>query len=609
VLLKHGANPNAQDQAGFLPIHYLAACCPENALAGFDLLFKFSSHRHVDRMVYNDYRTGASQEEKDRLDLELFMAETFSESISPSVIAKKRLTPYDILHSTTDDSLNVLQLCFAAPVLLMDHAPLKMFLSRNKERRMALALHILQLAEKLDSTPAALIKHADASTGLTSLHAAALLFQGLTPQIYLTDREKRAKRVRKFVSSEARILDYLFAHIDSDVINAVCTYPLRLLGLEQWTLMHPAVFWDNAELVSVLLQKGFRLDDTEMVHFLAEFCPSASETLVQIVINAANNSPRYKALLNERGTLFSAARPLHIAVRCRNLHVVRALAACVKVDLNAVDDITGRTALFEACELGAINLVQAFIPGADRLDLFAGSVVPSAVSPNQQEGEAAPAKIKTPLNVVLEKLDVFILQELIFKRKNDVIQQLLQVQASGDGTEEDAATACTLLYALERDNCDMARELGICLPPLVEAMSSSQKAAALDAQAASKDRSAKILYGAEDMPHGESPGPNDAEGEYVEGEENQRVVLAEEETEEGALLEAPLLEENLADLDVIEQSGIGGKVLRDKKKAMQRFRKSNEVLRVVIDLVNGSGIVGETDHFHPYYFAGRLQDN
>jgi len=220
-------------------------------------------------------------------------------------------------------------------------------------------------------------------------------------------------------------------------------------------------------------------------------------------------------------------------------------------------------------------------------------------------------KIKTPLNVVLEKLDVFILQELIFKRKNDVIQQLLQVQASGDSAEEDAAAACTLLYALERDNCDMARELGIRLPPLVEAMSSSQKAAALDAQAASKDRSAKVLYGAEDMPHSESPGPNGVEGGYVEveSEENQHVMQAEAETEEGALLEAPLVEENLADLDVIEQSGIGGKVLRDKKKAMQRFRKSNEVLRVVIELVNGSGIVGEQDHFHPYYFAGILQDN
>ena len=69
-----------------------------------------------------------------------------------------------------------------------------------------------------------------------------------------------------------------------------------------------------------------------------------------------------------------------------------------------------------------------------------------------------------------------------------------------------------------------------------------------------------------------------------------------------------VIEAPLEDLDVIEQSATGGKALKDKKRNSISFYKSNEVLRVLIDLVNSSGIVGEGDHFHPYYYQGELID-
>lgn len=597
ALVEHGAIPNALDNAGFLPLHYMAACCPESALAGFDVLFKYSSNRHLERMKFSDYRTGVPKEEKDRLELELLMNAAYAEAVSPSVISKKRLGPAEVLHLTTDTNLNVLQLCFCAPILLAENAQLNNFIGGNKENRMALALHIIQCAEKVATSPAALLTHQDQGTGLTTLHAASLLFQGMTPQIYLTDREKKAKRVRKFVSNEARLLDYFYQHVDGAVFNQVCTCPLPALSLTQWTLMHPAVFWDNHELASCLLLKGFTIEDTEMVHFLSEWCPTASEQLVRVILDAAIASPKHRSLLNDRGSVHSPARPLHLAVRNRNLNAVRALAACVKVDLNSVDEISGKTALHEACELGAVNLVQAFIPGADRLDLFASSSSAPPLSPNQ-EGSFKGAC--TPLNVILNALDIHLLQELIFMRKNDVIQQLLQITNSENvgssnpfGTE---AVAATLLYALERDNAELAKKLGINIPPTVPL--APQQTGAIDevedgtdAAAGSKEFVERSGVGSEEL---------EVENPVVEGVPHEPISAPEVAPTESP----PLLE----DLDVIDQSGIGGRALMDRKRNLALFRKSNAVLRVIIELVNGSGIIGEGDHYHPYYFAGVLVD-
>jgi ankyrin repeat protein len=601
ILLKNGAVPTAVDQAGFLPLHYLAACCPENAVACFDLLLRHSSHRPLERSVFNDYRTGVSQEEKDAIELEMHLASAFSEALSPSIIRKRRLSPSEILHQCTDGNLNLLKLCFSAPVLLADNPQLQPFLTADKDRRMTLALHIIQTTEAANNKDArAVLAHTDPATNFTTLHAAALLFQGMTPQIYLTEREKKAKRVRKFVSNEARLLDYISSCVDSSVFNLACTLPLPALGIDKWTLMHPAVFWDNAEVASWLLQKGFRVEETEIVHFLAEKVPNASEALVRIVMEAAVASPKSRSLLNDVGTVHSPARPLHLAVRARNLNLVRALATCVKVDLNAVDDLSGKTALHEACEVGALNLVQAFIPGADRLDLFAG---------NSNQSEAG-RPVRTPLNVALDTSDVHLLHELVFMRKNDVIQQLLQISAQsnthGGSDGETAQAATTLLYALEKQNAELAQRLGLNVPPvpLPSGVSSPQKQS--DATAGSKRYSQKgegragesFSDGEEGAVEGiavQQGQPGAVDGADVEGEPSEQAPEA-----------PPVVESALEDLDVIEQSGIGGKAQQDRKRSLALFAKGNEVLRTVIELVNGSGIVGEGDHYHPYYYAGKL---
>lgn len=600
ALVEHGAIPNALDKAGFLPLHYLAACCPESAIAGFDALFKYSSNRHVERMEFLDYSTGATKEQKGFTELELLMNSTFTEAISPSVIGKQRLGPAEVLHLTTDNNMNVLQLCFSAPVLLSENPQLKPFIVGNKEKRMNLALHIIQCAEKFATSPAQLLTHQDADSGLSTLHTATLLFQGMTPQIYLTERERKAKRVRKFVSIEARLLDYFYQHVKPSVFNQVCTHPLPALSLSQWTLMHPAVYWDNYELAACLLQKGFAMEDSELVHFLAEQCPTASEQLVRVIVDAAISSQRHRSLLNDRGTVHTSARPLHLAVRTRNLSAVRALASSIKVDLNAVDETSGKTALFEACEMGAVNLVQAFIPGADRLDLFASSSS-APLSPNQ-EGSFQGAT--TPLNVILKALDINLLHELIFMRKNDVIQQLLQITSNEDADNANpfgtAAVASTLLCSLERENAELAKKLGINVPPTPQPTS----AVGADTNAASKSQKSRDAGGSDDIPDDSA-----LEMEIVasdsplnDADPLDPVIVSE------APPPLPMEEAPLEDLDVIDQSGIGGRAVMDRKRNLALFKKSNELLRVVVELVNGSGIVGEGDHYHPYYFKGLLVD-
>jgi hypothetical protein len=187
-------------------------------------------------------------------------------------------------------------------------------------------------------------------------------------------------------------------------------------------------------------------------------------------------------------------------------------------------------------------------------------------------------------------------------RKNDVIQQLLQISAPA-GTEDESAVseaaqaATTLLFAMEKANADLAQRLGLNVPPVVVPV-------ALDSTASGKGSAGSV--------RGEALGDGDEIAEPAAEEEQPAAESAETSPGE---LDQPASPDGaaaggapLADLDVIEQSGIGGKALRDKKKSYAQFLKSNEVLRVLINLVNGSGIVRENDHFHPYYFAGALVD-
>ena len=60
--------------------------------------------------------------------------------------------------------------------------------------------------------------------------------------------------------------------------------------------------------------------------------------------------------------------------------------------------------------------------------------------------------------------------------------------------------------------------------------------------------------------------------------------------------------------EYIVQSGFGSKYIEEKKKIYTKYLKSNEILRIIIDLVNSSGIVTEEHHLNEYYYHGNLID-
>lgn len=60
--------------------------------------------------------------------------------------------------------------------------------------------------------------------------------------------------------------------------------------------------------------------------------------------------------------------------------------------------------------------------------------------------------------------------------------------------------------------------------------------------------------------------------------------------------------------ETIAQTGFGSKYIEEKKNIYNKFFKSNEILRIVINLVNSSGIVTEEHHLNEYYYHGNLID-
>jgi hypothetical protein len=429
------------------------------------------------------------------------------------------------------------------------------------------------------------------------------------------------------------------------------------------------------------------------------------------------------------------------------------------VDLNAQDEASGRTALFEACAAGDLQLLRAFAPGSDRLDLFAGAAkmelqqlqqpAVSVGSPgsrsatgadadagagagaavgamssksqranvtipadrssrnsssknggNQEEAEGeeetkgkdtgisievsgsptvavAPVSAKrelvevvtTPLNIALTALNIDMVKELVSMRRNDVIQQLLQVSDQSAaaamppsptpfeipsnfnvGGNNDFSAPTTLLYALERQNSLMGAKVGIVVPPapVVEAAvvppppvvaHGEEGGMSGGGEEEEEEAGEEEQGGGENFGEGEGEGVEEEEGfAHEEEEEVFPAAAAGEEKGEVSLgggggspaaagkvaaidltdaqllqaaavtasMENVLTESTLADLDVIEQSGIGGRVIRDRKNDLAKFNKSTEILKVLIELVNGSGVVDESDHFHTFYFNGMM---
>lgn len=400
---------------------------------------EYSKNRPIQKMVFNDIRTGQSKAKKYEIDVAARMNKVFADSLRESNLRSLRLTEHDLLNILTPDKMNLLQLCMTSHILQLESfIPL---LSGDKYERMLLAEHLINKV-----TDKSVFLGVD-SRGMSVLHAASLLFQGSTPSRALTAQELRSKRVKTYPSLELKLLDNFFS-IEGD-LNSPCDRvippkgfpkkdPLQVVeegngGLPfPWTPMHGAIAGNNIDLLKTLIHEK-KVDCTSYpyVHFLAESVASAE--ICDLLITACASSSSYNTLLNSTSEPYTA-KPLHLATRTSNVILIEKLLKCSKVDPNVRDDTTGLTAIHEACIRGDLVAIEAFGRVSERLDLLVAT----------DDG-------KTSIDTAINSRNFSMLEMLLIMRRNDVLERILHSRATEN---------VSVLTQLELENILLAKSIG-----------------------------------------------------------------------------------------------------------------------------------------------------
>ena len=379
------ADLNPIDVDGYLPLHFLTACCPPNVTAVFDELIAMAAHRPLEAMVYEDYRSGQTLEYKNKIELDKYIDERFLNAVIPQGIAKFRLSYGDLLSARTNDNLNLLQLCMCAHVVLKSDSKIDSLLKFDKSDRIDLALHIADCARKTDGGEDMFSNYN--LNGMSVLHSACILLAGIVPQRELTDKEKRSKRVKTYPSKEVNLLEWIKTASTFDVNSWFQWTGDSDLKADNWNAMLLAIKYDNPNLIRFLMDTGFDVTASGVLylHHLLAIDGYTSKETTDLIVNICAAQPSYKRLLSEPYDLASEAfdtaeegvysmrRPLTMAVRKGNVQLIESLVRCSKIDLNAIDELSQMTAFHEAClktDSNKLDVIRAFAAGSDRLDML-----------------------------------------------------------------------------------------------------------------------------------------------------------------------------------------------------------------------------------------------
>jgi hypothetical protein len=126
------------------------------------------------------------------------MDKIFEDALGASTIRSTRLSEQDLMERLSSDGLNLVQLCMTAGTLQLD--TFKDLLCGGKYERIDLIDHLVS------KSTGSLMMCTDCY-GMTVMHAASLLLQGMTPSRALTPQELRSKRVKTYSSVELKLLD------------------------------------------------------------------------------------------------------------------------------------------------------------------------------------------------------------------------------------------------------------------------------------------------------------------------------------------------------------------------------------------------------------------
>jgi hypothetical protein len=126
------------------------------------------------------------------------MDKIFDDALGASTIQSTRLSEQDLMERVSSDGLNLVQLCMTANTLQLE--PFKDLICGGKYERIDLIDHLVS------KSSGSLMTCTDCY-GMTVMHAASLLLQGITPSRALTPHELRSKRVKTYPSVELKLLD------------------------------------------------------------------------------------------------------------------------------------------------------------------------------------------------------------------------------------------------------------------------------------------------------------------------------------------------------------------------------------------------------------------
>jgi ankyrin repeat protein len=423
-LLKSEAHPNVIDMNGYMPLHYLAAACPEGCLSVAGALLKQGTRRPKYRLPYEDNRTGKSLEEKYAIDAERVLSEVLGQTKCPNIVNLSRMSEMDILQAMTDRSESVVQLAMCGDALA-DAAHMKCLVSAPRSSIEGRIILLDFLKEKLgkDLFSKALQEQSEV---LSAVQAFSLMNMSVN--------EASSDVVKVFMSN----LQDAVLGCTPDVVAASTTSEVSL-GLkaafpDKWTPVHCAILANSLTLLLALFENGVSISVHPYVHFVAGL-PSTSSEVLLAVLRAATESVDCDSLLN--APTASQLSPLHTAVACQNVNFIDNALIFDQINLKVVNEATQRSAFFEAVVSGDVLLVKAFITpkSVEFLD----------VSTQDVNG-------KTFIDYALDKRDISMIEALSYDFATTFVEKLACVENEGDSS---------LLMTLELENMDYCEKLGI----------------------------------------------------------------------------------------------------------------------------------------------------
>lgn len=539
LILDNGINPNGLDNRGCHSLHYLFASCPEESKALFDLLIRKCNFRPAEKLLFSDYRTGRSNSIKEETELINHLDEALQLCFQPLVLNKYRLQ-YGELFSlpATDYNVTPLMMLFAGPQILQDDIEIfeMLHIDDNKESRIDLALHVIAFAEKQQSLTE--LMSTTASSNITLLHCFSLLLRGTLPKIFLTEREKRAKRVRKFESKETQLTEYIFENHKTLFIDDLhSTWIVKDLGIDSpWTPFHAAIINGNIDLINLLISHYPTLWTTWMpIHIMcATKVELTDPSIATTIVKLCTDHELHKMMLNDGNDYYGQIPPLHLAIQNKQYLVIDHLAQCTKVDLNQRHPHSGIPPIYAACATNDLELVRAFTCGRDRVDLTLKDAVNGL----------------SCVEFVVNDRNVDMLMELLKLRKNDVIEQLISEDASG----------YSLLKQMEQNHFAQLEQEGRAPsagPSNIIAMETEEAAISFEV-------------------------PTQVNVEIEDDNGEVKITSVTEENQD-------------------ENAGIDNKIMAVKEASSSELCSYTEFLKILEDLVNSTGIIESHHHFHAIY--------